>query len=406
MANVFANTSNFSGILKNYYKGPMIDALNESLPIHRACEKVKEGWSGLQVVRPVRVSRQTGIGATSDGGVLPQIGKTQVVQANIAAKYNYCRTGVTGPMIKSSMSDIGSFVRSQAYQLKTGFDDLKNDLNRQLSWNGDGTLATVNTAATASVALVIAGRESTTPALQFLDTGMAIDIYSSAGAVKASGVIINAISGSPSAATATLTLSIPVTAAATDVLVRAGSYGYELQGLLYALDGLTTTIYNIDRSVYMAYQGNVISNGGLALTIDAMQNAYNEALRRGNVQKLNASYCDFASLRYYQKLLTADKRYANTQEGDGTFGSKGNFYLSFMDTPVVPDKDCPTRFFFLPAEVLKHYILCELEAADESGSTLIPQSESDQFESRLRYFSNLFNEQPAACGVLKSYISP
>jgi hypothetical protein len=43
-----------------------------------------------------------------------------------------------------------------------------------------------------------------------------------------------------------------------------------------------------------------------------MQNPFNAALQRGNVGKLNALYTGFATLRYYQKLLTPDKRYANT----------------------------------------------------------------------------------------------
>ena len=125
-----------------------------------------------------------------------------------------------------------------------------------------------------------------------------------------------------------------------------------------------------------------------------------------SVNGYNAVWTDFTSLRYYQKLLTPDKRYANTMEGDGTFGSKGKFYLDFNGIPVVPDKDMSLKFAFLPAEVLKMYELAAMEFADETGSMYIAQTDVDALEVRIRHFVNLFNEQPAACGVLQGYTSP
>jgi hypothetical protein len=412
MSNQFQSISSGLAELKNYYQGPIIDLLNENIPIYRACEKVKQGWSGAQVNRPLRTVRNQGIGATSDGGVLPKVGRQTTVQATIVAKYNYLRFGVTGPMIKASQSDVGSFVRSAAYELKMGYEDIKTDISRQLSWNGTGTLATVNTAAVASSSLVIAGRTSAEAALKYIDVGTVFDVVDAATGlvVAASGVTVTAITtGTASSATATLTLDQPITVAAAACLVRANSAGMEIQGLYYALDGATSTIYGVDRSTALAYQGNVSdlsTSGNSILSIDAMQNPYNEGLRRGGVGKFNAVWTDFTSLRYYQKLLTPDKRYTNTKEGDATFGNKGEFYLDFNGIPVVPDKDSPLRFAMLPAEVLKMYELCAMEFADETGSMYIAQSDVDALEVRVRHFTNMFNEQPAACGVLQGYTSP
>lgn len=408
MSNSFQSVTSGVGVLKRVYRGPLVDALNGECPIYRAAEKVKDAYSGEVVRRPVRVRRNQGIGATSDGGNLPSIGRQTTVQAEIAAKYNYLRFGITGPMIKASQNDIGSFVRGQAYELEMGYKDLKSDLNRQLSWDGTGDLAKLNAAANASNSITIEGRESSEPALKFVDVGLVFDIYTSGGTLVASSITVSAISsGTPSSSTAVLTLDQNITASAGDILVRAGSFGYEMQGLLAALDGGTSSIYGIDRSTYLSYQGNIVDMNGAQLSLDKMQEAFNEGLRRGNIGKFNAVWTDFASLRYYQKLLTPDKRYSNTQEGDGTFGNKGQFYLNFNGIPVVADKDCPTRMFFLPAEVLKNYVLCEMEFADEtSASGLIAQNDADSFEVRVRQFANLFNEQPAACGVVTDYISP
>lgn len=405
MSNLFQGISSGLAELKNYYQGPMVDQFNEDLPVLRGSEKVKQGWSGYQVVRPLRVRRNQGIGATSDGGTLPAIGRQTTVQASFQSAFNYLRFGVTGPMIKASQNDRGSFVRSAAYELEMGYKDLSSDINRQLSWDGSGTLAQVNTAAVASTTLVVKGRESVEPALKFLDVGMMIDIYNGSTAV-ATSIQINAISGSPTDSTATLTLSTAVTCSADDKVIRSGSYGYEMKGLLYSMDGGTSTIYGVDRSTYQSYQGNSVDlNNAAQLKLDTLQQAWNAGMNRGGA-KYSAIYCDFDSLRMYQKLLTADKRYNNTVKGDGGFAEKDKFYLDFNGIAMVPDKDCPRRFFFLTENTWKQYVLADLEFADETGSMYIAQTSADQFEVRVRYFAQLFNEQPSAQAVVQEYLAP
>jgi hypothetical protein len=410
MANQFQTTATGLAELKNYYQGPIVDQFNEDVPIYRGSEKVKQGWSGQQVIRPLRVRKNQGIGAVADNGALPAIGFQTTVQAIVAAKYNYLRFGVTGPMIKSSQSDVGSFVRSAAYELEMGYKDLMNDCNRQFGYDGTGKLALMSAAATGTNTITIAGRESGTyasneAALKFIDVGTIFDITDGTN-IKASGVTVNSITtGTPTSTTATIVLSQAVTCLSTDYLIRSGSLGNEIQGLVYALDGGTTTVYNVPRSSYLSYQGNVNDLAGAALSLNQMQFPYNEGIRRGGA-KYSAIYSDFDSLRYYQKLLTADKRYMNTTKGDGGFANKDRFYMDFNGLPWVPDKDCPQRIFFLPEDVLKSYVLAEMEFADETGSMYIAQTSTDAFEVRVRFFTNLFNEQPSACGVVRNYISP
>lgn len=403
MPNQFQNTSAGLAELKNWYQGPIVNQFNEDNAIYRGSEKGKESWSGLQVVRPIRVRRNQGIGATSDGGNLPAIGRQTSQQAIIPAKYNYLRFGITGPMIKASQSDKGAFVRAAQFEIEMGYNDLRSDCNRQMSWDGTGYLAKLNAAVAASQTFTVQGREgSTEDGDKFLDVDMVVDVISSAGVIKASGVSITALTRG---ATATVTVSAPVTAASGDYLIRSGSYNQEIQGLLYALDGNTTTIHNIDRSVYGAYTGNVDDLNNAQMTLDSLQATYNKGLRRGGA-KYSAAWCDFDSLRMYQKLLTADKRYANTVKGDGGFANKDQFYLDFNGLAMVPDKDCPRRVIFLPEGTIKKYVLCEMEFADETGTMYIAQTGTDQLEVRVRFFANLFNEQPNACAVLKGYTSP
>lgn len=405
MANQFQTITSGLAELKNFYQGPIVDQFSEDVPIYRGAEKIKQGWSGLQVIRPLRVIKNMGIGAVADNGNLPSIGRQTTVQAIIAAKFNYLRFGVTGPMIKSSQSDTGSFVRSAAYELEMGYKDLMNDCNRQYGFDGSGKIATMSAAASGSSTITIAGREAVEPALKFIDVGMVFDITDGT-TLKASGVSVSSISsGGPTSSTATLILSAAVTCLSTDYLIRSGTLGNEIQGLLTALDGGTTTIYNVSRSSYQSWQGNVNNLSAAQLTLNQIQFAYNEGMRRGGA-KYSAIYSDFPTLQMYQKLLTPDKRYVNTTKGDGGFASKDKFYLEFNGIPWVADKDSPQRVFILPEDALKNYVLAEMEFADETGSMYIAQTSVDAFEVRVRLFANLFNEQPSACAVVSNYTSP
>lgn len=404
MANSFSSIAGAAvGILKNWYAGPIVSQFNDELPVYREMEKGKEKYNGLQVIRPLKLRRNPGIGAVADGGTLPAIGTQTAQQAQVSAKFNYLRFGITGPMLKASQGDKGAFISAMEFEIQEGLLDLKSDVNRQLWWDGTGTLATVSTAAVASNVVVVTGRESTEDGNKFLDVGMVID-FVSAGAVipGASGVAITAISGST---TATLTLSNAVTVPAAATVIRSGSLNNEIQGILTAQDGGTSTIYNISRSTYQVYQGNLLDAGGNQLALNTLQQAYNNARRRGG-GKINFVGSDFDSERFYNKLLIVDKRYIGKVPGDGTFSNKEGSYLEFAGVPWVPDKDSPTRVFMLDMKYYKKYVLAELEWADETGSVMIAQTSADAFEARLRLFANIFPEKPSASAVLKSYISP
>lgn len=405
MPNSFASTtlSTAVGILKNYYAGPIVSQFNDECPIYRGAEKGKEKWSGLQVVRPVKVRRNQGIGATSDGGTLPAIGNQVTQQAQISAKFNYLRFGLTGPMIKASQGDKGAFVTAMAFEMEEGMNDMVSDVNRQIAWDGSGTLGTVAANAVATQTITVSGRESAEDGAKFLEVGQVIDIVNSSSVVTNSGITITAISGLTG--TATVTLNLPVTASANDTIIRSGTQNNEVQGILFALDGGTSTIYNINRSTYPSFQGNRNNLSGGQMTLNSLQQAENLAIRRGG-KGLSALYSDFDSQRFYQKLLTADKRYSNTVKGDGGFSNKDDSYLEWNGKPWVPDKDAPQRVFFLNEKHLKKYVLSELEWADETGSMMIAQTSADAFEVRLRFFFNMFNEKPSSMAVLFNYISP
>lgn len=402
MANQFQGISSGLATLKNFYAGPIVSQFNDEVLLYRGCEKGKEKYVGLQVVRPIKVLRNPGIGATSDGGPLPAIGRQTTVQALISAKFNYLRFGVTGPMIKASQGDKGAFVSAMEFEMTEGMTDFKKDVNRQLFWDGTGKIATVAANAVASTTITATGRGAGEDGIKYLEPSMIIDIVSSAGVYKAQGIAINSVTGTT---TATLVLSAAVTCAADDLIVRSGSYNNEIQGILTQQDGTTSTVFNIVRASYPVTQGNAVDGGAGQMTLDLLQQTYNEPRRRGG-KRISAVYSDFDSERGYNKLLVADKRYIGKVVGDGTFSDKSKEYLAYGGAPWVADTDCPQNVYFLSEGTMKKYVLSELEWADETGSYMIAQTGADEFEVRLRFFANLYSEKPSASARLFNYVLP
>lgn len=404
MANQFQSIASGLGTLKIFYEGPIVSQFNDEVKLYRGMEKGKQKYNGQQVNRPLKLVRNQGIGATSDGGILPSIGRQGTAQAVIQAKYNYLRFGLTGPMLKASQGDKGSFVSEMEFEMSEGLNDFKTDINRQLFWNGRGDLAVVAANVVASSVITVSGRTSTEAGNKYItDPGIVIDFVDpTVGTVYASGVTVTAVTGST---VATLTLSQAVTVPAGAIATRQNAYNMEIQGLLYTLDGGTSTVYNIDRSLYPVFQGNSLSAGGGQLKLDLLEQTYNEIRRRGGA-KLTAIYSDYDSERFYNKLLVADKRYLQKKEGDGTFSDKGETYLEYAGVPWVADKDSPGYVWMLTEGHMKKYVLAELEWADESGSYMITQPSADAYEVRLRFFANVFDEKPSANARLSSYISP
>lgn len=407
MANTYDSIAGeLPSLLKNFYEGPIVSQFNDFIPFYKHIEKGSEKFVGAQVVRPVKVLRNNGIGAVAEGGNLPAIGKQTVVQATITSKFNYLRAGITAQMIAASQTDRGAFISALSYEMDEGLNDLKNDFNRQLFWDGTCTLATVSANAISTNVITATGRTSSEDGNKYLQAGMAIDIYSGSTLV-ASQVGIVSMTGT---ATVTLTLTAAVTTSANDIIIRAGSFGNELQGIIYSQDGGTTAIFGVNRSTYPVYQGNSVSASSGQLTLNLLQQSYNEARRRGGA-KIDAVYTDFTSERYYNKLLIADRRYtvvgSGKVTGDGSFSDKDKSYLEFGGVPVIPDKDSSLQFLFLDSSTWKKYELGPfLKFADETGSELLPTIAADQFELRLRAWANIFPEKPSANARLTSYISP
>tara|TARA_R110000824_G_scaffold228561_1_gene416308 strand:- start:3748 stop:5184 length:1437 start_codon:yes stop_codon:yes gene_type:complete len=222
-----ASLASFASILKEFYLGPIQDQLNEETLVCDIMEKASVDWNGRQVIIPVHVGRNTGVGWVAEGGVLPGQGGIAGVPAvalgaqpqqlysnlTVTAQNLYGRFMITGPaMAAAGKGGANSFVGWVDAEMNRLVNDVKNNCNRSAVSGGDCIgfcLAQANGVAVApgvNIAYVFNGDnvKAAAAALDATVNGFDLvrtDTYAVIDQVTVTAVVPGTISMTPSGAT-------------------------------------------------------------------------------------------------------------------------------------------------------------------------------------------------------------
>jgi hypothetical protein len=123
-------------ILKEFYLGPIIEALNSQLEMVQLFSKATLDWSGRKVVIPIHVSRNNGTGFRGETAGLPDAGKQGYVDLNVTAKYLYGRFALTGPAIATAKTTANSFATYVQSEMDGVVTDTKLIANQAMFTGG------------------------------------------------------------------------------------------------------------------------------------------------------------------------------------------------------------------------------------------------------------------------------
>jgi hypothetical protein len=224
-------------------------------------------------------------------------------------------------------------------------NDILKDTNRILWGNGLGVLATVNAVGT-GVNTISVGTSETD--VDWLDLDMQVDILSSDGVTpKASNRKVTAINES----TGDFTFDGAVaTVAIGDIVVRAGNYGREPQGLS-SLVKASGTLFNLDPTVEPLWKSTEDNTGG-ALSESKMIAMMDKLRKKGG--RATVIMTDLATRRAYFNLLTTQRRFTGTKDFEGGFSGLAFSYEG--EVPVITDVDAPAgKMWFLQEDSFKIY---------------------------------------------------
>ena len=138
-------------ILKDFYLGPIIEALNNQIEMVQLFQKSVLDWSGRQVVIPIHVGRNNGVayanesqgvGGGGTGDTLPVAGNQTYVNLNVTAKFLYGRFSLSGPAIATAKTTANSFATYVQSEMDGLVTDVKVSANQNM-FTGLGALGFV-----------------------------------------------------------------------------------------------------------------------------------------------------------------------------------------------------------------------------------------------------------------------
>jgi hypothetical protein len=231
--------STADAILKDLYRGPIIEQLNYKTYMLDMIERDSDSvdFTGRRAVFPVHSAPNMSPTSIADGGTLPTPGLQSYLDGIVGIKYHAGGLELTDQAIKQATGNEGSFVNLLDNDSKKLAQDLKKNINRQIFGAGNGVI-------TALASSPAAGNTVTVASTQYLRVGQVIDIVSiAAGTVRAAAVQITAINRG----TKVLTLSANVTATtAVDGIALPGAWGMEMEAGLQNATGTGRTLHGIN----------------------------------------------------------------------------------------------------------------------------------------------------------------
>lgn len=411
-------------MLKEAYEGVVRETINQNVVAFKVLDESDRPWAGRHVRWPAHTSRNSGVGARTENATLPTAGQQGYAEVRVTATYQYGRFSVSGQAMKSSKN---AFAEALSSELQGITDDLINDLGRQTHGTGDGRLAqmTVASATTTTVLLVnrFATSEAGQPGARFISQNLVVDIGTVANPVAygtSQTVSTVSISQSSAAIVDTLTMSAAVEVTATEgaFLFRAGSggQGVEMLGLQAIIDDYTASnhwgsnafygsaLQNVNRASVSTWNSIVLGNGGTERSPTAQ--LIQQGVDRIHIEsgyEVDFFWAHHEVIRSVFNELANDRRFVADGKGMNKFDGGFDSPLTYGGVPIIRDRHAAYNcLFFGRKEALKMYTLCDIGFADDDGSILSRESNSDVYTGYIRTYKNLAcDTSPNQLGVIR-----
>lgn len=406
-----ASMSTLEAALKEFYIGPIRDQLNNEIELFTRFGKGEAtiDASGKFGILPIRLGRNTGVGARLAGQTLPTAGNQVIDKLTIQYKFVYGRFGFDGPSIAAASKSAGSFGTVTEIEMDNLVKDTKNYANL-CGFLGGQFIGLVIEKAN-QVALDYSGRWADitvgggeTVSYFRLDTFAQVGATTPLTAISATEITVNAAIN-----TTGVTPGVPIAVRINCVNPANAAILAEPTGILGNL--VATSHFGLSRAV--AANAPLISNyrtmnGGdvyAALDLDDMQRSF-DAPSLDSGDDPTAIWMNTVQRQGYTSLLQGtsagnlfiDLKAAAASKIDPGFKAGS---LAFNGVPLSVSKDCPRgTMFFLHEKDWKFIVLQDGGFADEDGKILNKVSNQDSYEGFWRMYYELVCMRANASAIL------
>lgn len=392
-----------SQVLKEDYKAPLREQINQSHFILTQIEKNTDDVVGLRAYLPVHVKRSTGIGSRAELGTLPTAGAQGYTRQVVPLRFHYGRIQVSGPIIKAMAKDRGAFVQAVKSETDGIKQDLMRDVNRQIWGQSNGVIATCGTTNTSNTVQLAATTTATELRQAYADGGMIVDIGTVASPTAvASARTVTAVD----LANKTITIdgATVSTTNGTHFIFRSGNGGASDgsgnpggQDGQHELTGLRTivfdsgTLYGINPSTYPVWKAQRYTNpAGAGTNRNVAENLVNTAIQDTEIaggSDIDLLVSSAGVSRAVAALMTSMRRNIDNVELKAGYSGirwsiAGEGGANKKPTALVWDRDCPeNRLFGLSTENLVEFIGSDWDWMDDDGAVLSRVSGVDAYEA-------------------------
>jgi len=126
-----AGVGTFGPMLKEFYQGPVAEQINNRVWMREYFQKKSTGWSGKQMVIPIHIGRNSGVGFQGEmPAELPTAGEQQYADLRINSHSSYGRFQVSGlAMDTASKAGVGAFAGVMNEEMDRLVRDIANNEN-------------------------------------------------------------------------------------------------------------------------------------------------------------------------------------------------------------------------------------------------------------------------------------
>ena len=404
-----ASISTLSAILKEFYLGPIEEQLNNETMVIDLFEKATVDWQGKNVIVPIHVSRNSGVGFKSEAQTFDGLtgagitaGQQGYKRLVIEAKFLYGRFQLSGPAIASAKTGSNSFATYIEAEINKLVTDVRNTSNFTsvtggrtfgLAWTKQAAVAAAAPAAAfaaytseysgqvagitpAALPAAVPAAPTNTVEYQHIRSGLAVP----GGSFELGQVTDNSIRTNGGPATTLGTVVGATTIQAGDVFAIMATLGCKQSAGVNEVTGILGNLYDpshftIARSTetelistaFTVNKGDVYA----ALNLDSIQSVLDEMLIRADeepsIMLMNpVMRVEYTSLLQGVGAANLYKDLTGAKNGDAGFTS-----LGYAGIPMKVTRHAPKGqiMFLCP----KYWRLLELDKkgfADLDGSIL------------------------------------
>ena len=371
--------------LKDYYLQAVSAQLNDNIsPFFSAIEKSTNNVYGKNVNMAIVRGNSGSVKACAEDSDLPDPYKNRYLGISVPLKNLFGTIEISDKALRASRDSSGAFVNLVNSEMEGLIASAKQNFQRMLFGDGDGTLCKVT--------------KQDDDRDDYLEVdnikewfvGMTVDLLDSGGDSEPEAIGVEIIAVDKEKSTITLGHDVIQPMLKGTIHVH-GAIGNELIGLAGIFDA--KTLYGHDKTAepYFApyiTKTSTLTEDDLCDVIDYMEESFNS--------NINMILCSYKTRKKIAQLIADRKRVVNSIDVNTGIGT-----VSVNNVPVYADKYCPEGvIYFLNTDDFSLNQLCDWEWLEDEGGKILKQVPGKAaYSATLVKYAELICRKP--CGQAK-----